>query len=517
MKKLVLYLVCAVTLAISLFSFAACSYSSASAEFSGGFATTNNGYAKSGAEVEKLISVTPSERQLAFQDMEYYNFIHFGMNTFSDSEWGTGDEDPSLFNPVSLDTDQWAEAIAASGSKGIILTAKHHDGFCLWPSAYTEHSVKNSPYKNGCGDVVAELAESCKKYGLKFGIYLSPWDRHEPTYGTKAYDDFYVNQLTELLTNYGEIFAVWMDGAKGSDAPDFEYDFERYFEVVRRLQPNAVITICGTDVRWIGNEDGKHRDEEWSVVSSNKNYNENSQTSADDKSNLAAIPDTAKDLGSREALAEYSADDLVWYPAEADMSIRRRALNSYGGWFYHENEMNKSVRKLFKVYLNTAGRNASFLLNVPPTKEGILDDDTVKTLAEFGDKLRNLYSNPISYTAYSGSLQKGMTENPAITALATDSATNDFMLPSDEDIIDLKLNRSQKVRYLVLRENLTHSQRVERFDVYVKTVTGRWKKVESCKLIGNKRIVLIGEDTTEIRIFVRQSRSNPYFRHIALY
>ena len=500
-----------------LLSFAACSYSDSFGEFSGGFSTTNNGYEKDGAEVEKLISVTPSERQLLFQEMEYYNFIHFGINTFTDREWGDGTESPEVFCPTSVDTDQWTEAIKASGSKGIILTAKHHDGFCLWPTEYTEYSVKNSPYKNGQGDIVKELSESCKKYGLKFGIYLSPWDRHEPTYGTKAYDDFYVGQLEELLTNYGEIFAVWMDGAKGADAPDFEYDFERYFSTVRRLQPNAVISIHGTDVRWIGNEDGKHRDEEWSVVSKNKDYNAGSQTGENDKSNLATIPDTAKDLGSREALAEYGADDLIWYPAEADISIRRRAFNSYGGWFYHENEMNKSANKLFRVYLNTAGRNASFLLNVPPTKDGVLDADTVKKLKEFGDKLGALYSNPISFAAYSGSAEKGMTENAAVTALSADSPSNDFMLPSDEDIIDLKLEKSQKVRYLVLRENLTYSQRVERFDVYVKTLTGRWKKIEACKLIGNKRIVLVGEETTEVRIFVRQSRSNPHFRHIALY
>lgn len=179
--------------------------------------------------------------------------------------------------------------------------------------------------------------------------------------------------------------------------------------------------------------------------------------------------------------------------------------------------MNKSANKLFRVYLNTAGRNASFLLNVPPTKDGVLDADTVKKLKEFGDKPGALYSNPISFAAYSGSAEKGMTENAAVTALFTDSPSNDFMLPSDEDIIDLKLEKSQKVRYLVLRENLTYSQRVERFDVYVKTLTGRWKKIEACKLIGNKRIVLVGEETTEVRIFVRQSRSNPHFRHIALY
>ena len=175
---------------ICMFSLVSCSYKDDSSEFSGGFSTTNNGYSKNDELVQRLISVTPSERQLAFHEMEYYNFIHFGMNTMTNKEWGDGTESPSIFNPTNLDTDKWVEALQASGSKGVILTAKHHDGFCLWPSAYTEHSIKNSPYKNGQGDIVKELSLSCKKYGLKFGIYLSPWDRHEKTYGTKAYDDY---------------------------------------------------------------------------------------------------------------------------------------------------------------------------------------------------------------------------------------------------------------------------------------------------------------------------------------
>lgn len=517
MKKFLFSFVAVSMIAICLFSFSACTYSDSSREFSGGFSTTNNGFAKDGAEVEKLISITPSERQLAFQEIEYYNFVHFGMNTFTDREWGDGTESPETFCPENVDTDQWAEAIAASGSKGIIFTAKHHDGFCLWQTKYTEHSVKNSPYKNGNGDIVKELSESCKKYGLKFGVYLSPWDRHEPTYGTKAYDDFYVAQLEELLTNYGDIFAVWMDGAKGDDAPDFEYDFERYFATVRRLQPSAVVSVKGPDVRWIGNENGKCRDEEWSVVSKNKDYNSNSQTGESDRSNLAAIPETAKDLGSRKALSEYSAEDLVWYPAEADISIRRKVFSSYGGWFYHKKEFNKSANKLFKIYLDTVGRNASLLLNVPPTKEGVLDDDTVKKLKKFGDKLRDLYSDPVPFVAYTGSVEKGMNENPTATALSSDNQKNDFMLPSDEDIIDLKLDGSKKINYLVIKENLAFSQRVERFDVYVRTSTGKWRKAEECSVIGNKRIVKIGKKTAAIRIFIRQSRGNPHFRHIALY
>ena len=210
-------------------------------------------------EDERLISVIPSKRQIAYQNMEYFCFIHFTVNTFTGSEWGLGDEPEAIFNPEELDARQWAKTAAEGGMKGLILTCKHHDGFCLWPSKYTEHSIKNSPYKNGKGDIVRETAEACKEYGLKFGVYLSPWDRNNESYGKgKEYDDYYVNQLTELLTNYGDIFVIWLDGAcgEGSNGKKQVYDWQRYYEVMRKLQPNAVISISGPDIRWCGNEAG---------------------------------------------------------------------------------------------------------------------------------------------------------------------------------------------------------------------------------------------------------------------
>ena len=213
-------------------------------------------------EDERFISVTPSKRQIAYQNMEYFCFIHFTVNTFTGSEWGLGDEPESIFNPEELDARQWAKTAAEGGMKGLILTCKHHDGFCLWPSKYTEHSIKNSPYKNGKGDIVRETAEACKEYGLKFGVYLSPWDRNNESYGKgKEYDDYYVNQLTELLTNYGDIFVIWLDGAcgEGSNGKKQVYDWQRYYEVMRKLQPNAVISISGPDIRWCGNEAGQVR------------------------------------------------------------------------------------------------------------------------------------------------------------------------------------------------------------------------------------------------------------------
>lgn len=200
----------------------------------------------------KAANTVPSERQYNWQQMEFYAFTHFGVNTFTNREWGKGDESPSLFNPTDFDANQWVEAVKSAGMTGLILTAKHHDGFCLWPSAYTEHSVKNSPWKNGKGDVVKEVAEACKKGGIKFGIYLSPWDRHEPTYGSgEEYNTFYKNQLRELMTNYGELFCLWFDGAcgEGKNGKKQEYDWEGYYSLIRELQPGAVINICGPDVR----------------------------------------------------------------------------------------------------------------------------------------------------------------------------------------------------------------------------------------------------------------------------
>ena len=207
--------------------------------------------------------ITPSARQLAWQEMEFYAFVHFGMNTFTDREWGDGQESPALFAPEALDAKQWIDTIRRAGMRGVILTCKHHDGFCLWPSRFTEHSVRNSPWRNGHGDVVREVSYACRAAGLRFGVYLSPWDRHEPTYGQGAsYDDFFVRQLTELATQYGDIFCFWFDGAcgEGKNGKKQRYDWERYYAVIRTHQPGAVISVCGPDVRWCGNEAGHCRE-----------------------------------------------------------------------------------------------------------------------------------------------------------------------------------------------------------------------------------------------------------------
>ena len=291
----------------------------------------------------KLISLVP--RQLAWQQREFTAFAHFTVNTFTDKEWGDGTESPAQFNPTAFDANQWVETCKNADIKMIILTAKHHDGFCLWPSKYTEHSVKNSPFRKGNGDVVKEVSDACRAGGLKFGIYLSPWDRHEPCYGTSGYNQYYLNQLTELLTEYGEISEVWFDGAKGENAKDMEYDFESYRSLVRKLQPSAVMfSDEGPDVRWIGNERGIAGETCWSTI---------------DRSKVKIGKSDTNYLNAGDP------DGHDWVPGECDVSIRP-------GWFYHASEDSKvkTLQQLIDIYYNSVGRNCVLLLNIPPDRRG---------------------------------------------------------------------------------------------------------------------------------------------------
>ena len=279
--------------------------------------------------IQKAANVKPTTRQLRWQKLELTAFFHFGINTFTDKEWGEGKEDPALFNPTELDAKQWVRTVKEAGIQQVILTAKHHDGFCLWPSAYTEHSVKNSPWKNGKGDVVKEVAEACKLYGIGFGVYLSPWDRNASFYGdSPKYNAYFMNQLTELLSNYGRVDEVWFDGANG-EGPNGKkqvYDFNAWYALIRRLQPSATIAIMGPDVRWVGTESGYGRETEWSVVPADNISQE--KIAAGSQTDVAFKPDIdmmADDLGSRNKITKAKA--LVWYPAETDVSIR-------AGWFY---------------------------------------------------------------------------------------------------------------------------------------------------------------------------------------
>jgi alpha-L-fucosidase len=343
------------------------------------------GPADSISELEfKAARVRPSERQLRWQALEFQAFVHFGMNTFTDREWGQGTEDPKLFDPTDFDAGQWVETVKAAGIRGLIVTAKHHDGFCLWPSRFTEHSVENSPWKDGKGDVVGEVAEACRKGGLAFGVYLSPWDRHEPTYGdSPRYNEHFMGQLRELLTLYGEISEVWFDGAcgEGPNGKRQVYDWPGYFALIRKLQPNAVISIMGPDARWIGNEAGVTRESEWSVIPV-----VGDDDSPDEKNpgGIAHLDAQAKDLGSFGRIAEVARQGgrLIWYPGQVDVSIRP-------GWFYHaaEDDKVKTLDHLLNIYYTSVGGNAQLLLNIPPDKRGRIHENDARRLKELGDRL----------------------------------------------------------------------------------------------------------------------------------
>lgn len=313
--------------------------------------------------IQKAATVVPSKRQLEWQQWERTGFLHFAMNTFTGNEWGDGKEDPAIFNPTDFDAEQWVRIAQQAGIELLIITAKHHDGFCLWPTATTEHSVKNSPFKR---DIVRELSVACRKSGMRFGFYLSPWDRNTQFYGTGQYNDFFVAQLTELVTQYGKIDEVWFDGANGEgpNGKKQQYDFPRYYEVIRKHQPNAVIAISGPDVRWVGTETGYGRDTEWSIVPVKATSFTQIPSDHLHTTNLVAPGDMMEaDLGSRKRIQ--SAEALVWYPAETDVSIRP-------GWFYHEKEdsLVKSADKLLDIYFKSVGKNGVLLLNIPPDKRG---------------------------------------------------------------------------------------------------------------------------------------------------
>ncbi len=463
---------------------------------------------------QRLVQIKPSLRQVRHQQLEFYAFVHFTINTFTDREWGDGTENPSLFNPVKLDAEQWVRAVKSAGMKGLILTCKHHDGFCLWPSRYTAHTVQSSPYKNGGGDVVKEVSDACRRHGIKFGVYLSPWDRNCPLYGQgKAYDDFFINQLTELLTGYGGIFSVWFDGAcgEGPNGKKQYYDWERYYEKIRELQPDACISVCGPDVRWCGNEAGYTRNAEWSVVPERAKDSEiiaeKSQQSDDDKFRQRRVDSRDADLGSRELLC--NEDRLIWYPAEVNTSIRP-------GWFWHESENDevRSLDELIKIYINSVGGNATFLLNIPPSRDGLFDENDVKRLAEMGRYLEAAFAENLldsaELTACGGS---------DIESVRTDSYDIYYCAAKGNNTAEITAEWSGYVNVgnIVIKENILMSQRVESFAVDA-MINGSFEEVFSGTVIGYKRIIpLSGIKTNCIRIRITDSRTEPTIAFLGIY
>lgn len=466
----------------------------------------------------QLVSVLPSERQLRLQNMEFYAFVHFTVNTFTDREWGDGTESPEIFNPARLDANQWVSAIKDAGMTGLILTCKHHDGFCLWPSRYTDHSVAASPWKNGEGDVVREVADACKKEGISFGVYLSPWDRHDLRYGSgKPYDNYFVDQLTELLTGYGDVFCVWFDGAcgEGPNGKKQNYDWDRYYKTVRELQPNASISVCGPDVRWCGNEAGHTRESEWSVVprrmADTEKVASKSQQADDDAFRLRPISAQDQDLGSREALE--GETDLIWYPAEVNTSIRP-------GWFWHasEDDQVKPLEKLIDIYEKSVGGNATFLLNIPPTTDGLFHQNDVARLKELGDYIRNSYGINLLESCTVAEAEAPSAGHEIRQILKNDGKTY-YMPKGDVNpvILTFKWEAPVQIDRLVLREQLRLSQRVERFRIDV-LQGDSWVIKARGTVIGHKKIIVMDQTVTKgLRIVIEDSRCAPAIQFIGAY
>ena len=447
------------------------------------------------AWIEKLVSVYPTKNQLDWQKLEFTSFFHYGINSFTNREWGDGKEDISIFNPQNMDTDQWCRALKDAEIKACIITAKHHDGFCLWDTKYTTHSVMHTPYGK---DIVAQLSKSCQKYGIKFGVYLSPWDRHEATYGSgEAYDDYFCNQLTELMTNYGELYTVWFDGAcgEGPNGKKQHYDWNRYYALIRKLQPNAVISVSGPDVRWCGNEAGDCRESEWSVVParlfSQKAIAEASQQSDNTEFREQKIDEQDRDLGSRERVK--GVTDFIWYPAEVDTSIRP-------GWFHHDEEDAKvrPLDVLLNIYLKAVGGNSVLLLNIPPHRDGYLAEADVNRLHEIGEFIRNNFSTSVKgATVVASETEEGFLAENVLE-------DNDFswkpMDYTENASLVMTFNEPVKMNYVSIKEQITSGQRVEKFrlevdgkEVYKGTTIGYQRLVEMNGLVGKELKVVFEE------------------------
>ena len=447
----------------------------------------------------------PTERQLAWHEMEYYMFVHFTVNTFTDKEWGYGDEKETVFNPSGLDCRQWAKVAEDAGMKGIIITAKHHDGFCLWPSQFTEHSVKNSGWKDGKGDVLRELRMACDEFGLKLGVYLSPWDRNSAVYGTPEYITYYRNQLRELLSDYGEIFEVWFDGANGGDGyyggaretrridNKTFYDWPNTHKIVRELQPSAVMfSDAGPDIRWVGNESGMGSLTNWCLLNRDEMY---------------PGGDFAKILGEGHEYGNY------WVPAEVDVSIRP-------GWFYHQSQdsLVRSPENLMELYYSSVGRNSNLLLNVPPDRRGILNEKDVKSLLVFRELREKEFSRDL---AKGMSVQSELVRGKNyLASFVTDGDPETYWSTSDNvraASVTINLGAVTEVNRVLIQEYIKLGQRVSKYSVYAK-VDNNWKLLAEGTTIGHKiirKFPLVS--ASEIRISIDDAKACPLISNIELY
>ncbi|MBW5448517.1 alpha-L-fucosidase [Cohnella sp. CFH 77786] len=400
----------------------------------------------------------PTKPQAAWQDLELGMFCHFGLNTFHNREWGDGQDSPALFRPESLDAGQWARTAKLAGMKYLMLTAKHHDGFCLWPTETTDYSVKSSPWQNGQGDVVRECAEACRKEGILFGVYLSPWDRHDPRYpDPKAYDDVYCAQLTELLTGYGPLVEIWFDGA-GSEGR--QYDWPRIMNLVKRHQPDAMVFNMGAPtVRWVGNEDGFAPYPCWNAA-------EAARVSMFTNEMTSWLPETP-----------------AWVPAECPVPIRGNH------WFWHPNDETplRSLDELMDLYCRSVGHGATLLLNLAPDHRGLLPDEEVRRVLEFGEEIRRRFAKPLAETAGQG------------------------------DILTLELPEEGEIGHVILMEQIEHGERVREYALEAMTVEG-WTEIKSGSAIGHKKIdVFPPVRTRQIRLRIKRSADVPHIRSFSVY
>ena len=453
-------------------------------------------------DLSRAVQVVPQPRQVAWQELEFIAFLHFGVNTFTDREWGTGQEDPKTFNPTALDCGQWVRVLKDAGVKMVILTAKHHDGFCLWPSHYTDHSVAHSAWKEGKGDVVGELSQACRSAGLKLGIYLSPADLNAPSYGdTEGYNTYFKLQLKELLSKYGPISEVWFDGANPRKE-GMKYDYFAWYALIRQLQPNAVIFGMGPDVRWVGNEAANTRPSEWSVIPSKVPLE---QFHGGDL--------TAPDLGSRAKIK--GAPHLLWYPAETDVSIRP-------GWFYHaaEDTKVKSADTLWDMYLRNVGGNCVFLLNVPPDRRGLIHENDAAALHQLGERIRATFRDNLASgararaTATKGNDVKFEAARTVDNDPGTFWTTDDWATTAE---IEYDLGAKKRFSLAMLQEHLKSGQRIEAcaFDAWL---DGAWKELGTGTTVGYKKFLrFVSVETDKVRIRILQSRVAPTLSNFGLF
>lgn len=447
----------------------------------------------------------PTENQMRWQEMEFYAFVHFSLNTYTDQSWGFGNEDINLFNPEKLDCRQWARICKQSGMKGIIITAKHHSGFCLWPSKYTEYSVKNAPWKNGKGDVVREMAEACKEYGLKLGIYLSPWDRNHPDYGKPEYITYFRNQLTELLTNYGPIFEVWFDGANGGtgyygganeerkiDRTTY-YDWSNTYKLIRKLQTNIVIWNDGGDrgdLRWVGTEGGWVGETNWSLLNAKGD-----------------VPFNMLHYGVENGDS--------WVPAEVNTSIRPE-------WFYHpgENERVKTVPHLIETYYNSIGRNGTLLLNFPIDTRGLIHENDEKTALSFAAEVKKAFAVNLALNKKVIATNVRGNVKQFAAAMAVDGNKNSYWATDDKiktAALTIDFGKPTTFNRFLVQEYIRLGQRVKSFTVEA-FVDGNWKELAKATTIGYKRILLFPSITaTKVRFSITDAKSCPIISNIGIY